>query len=132
MTSWHGMVAGLKAPMTDQDRRHNAALADYSRAKRDGPNHGDRWNKSRRHEQGLLSLAEGIEAFAIGFMTDQLDYLSAQYFADLMRGFHGLLDYDRGRLDGRTCDEWRTSILGRFNIDPDTYEWGGPPEVVTD
>lgn len=100
-------------PLDDSQRAHNRTVSLFLA---DGA--------VRRSERGLLAMAQGIDQL-IGSWSEQVDQLSTEYVWDIVRGWRYLLNHDIGRLDARTCDEWASAQLERWNIDPDTGEWRG-------
>lgn len=75
-------------------------------------------------ELGILAMADGIEQLVHSW-GDMADPLSGEALFDICSGFHGLLNYNLGRLDAGTLDAWRIGVLERWGVDPDTGAWVG-------
>ena len=75
-------------------------------------------------EAGILALVAGLQTL-VEQWADRADAYSGGCLHELLRGFHGLLNYDLGRLDPGTLDAWAGRLGERWGIDPNTGEWKG-------
>lgn len=97
--------------------RHNDAVMQH------------RWRKngrlqlkdSHRAEHAILSLVDGIEAYAA--TMSEPDGVLTPALMEMVSGFRTLLNGDLGRLDGGTLDGWAWALAERLGWDLDIEDW---------
>lgn len=100
---------------------HSEAVADRVNRATEPSDRSERIREEFGHEQALLAMMEGIDAYSRALASP--DYVLGEALGDAVRGFRMLLNGPTGRLICGPLDVWASEVLVRIGLDPDTYEW---------
>ena len=82
---------------------------------------------AERVEQPILAVTHAIAVTVNHYeaMYGRVDYLVAEAVGHMLEAARGMLNFDLGRLDGGTIDEWMMYVADTIQYDMDTSEYVG-------